>query len=124
MGLGSAYPLPTLSSVGASLAGPCFRLHTPLIDLDLRIARIRLWEKISRCRPQKTTGQHRVTKAILFARIRNAFSQPASEPLALIQGPQRQKSSVRTDLAPRKNQLEWAGVGGRKTTAVIAGFTR
>ena len=30
-GLGGAYRLPTLSSVGASLAPPCFRFHTPLI---------------------------------------------------------------------------------------------
>jgi hypothetical protein len=102
MGLGSAHPLPTLSSVGASLAGPCFRLHTPLIDLDLRIARIRLWEKISRCRPQKTTGQHRVTKAILFARIRNAFSQPASEPPALIQGPHGRRAASELIWPPGK----------------------
>ena len=31
-GLGRAYRLPTLSSVGASLAPPCFRFHTPLIE--------------------------------------------------------------------------------------------
>jgi len=44
-GLGGAYPLPTLSSVGASLAPPCFRFHTPLIEPDVRICRIRLSEK-------------------------------------------------------------------------------
>jgi hypothetical protein len=76
-GLGGAYRLPTLSSVGASLAGgpaggrgktgkerqshnlllllnvmasslevpPCFRFHTPLIEPDVRICRIRLSEK-------------------------------------------------------------------------------
>jgi hypothetical protein len=31
-GLGSAYRFPTLSSAGASLAEPCFRFHTPLIE--------------------------------------------------------------------------------------------
>ena len=44
-GLGAAYRLPTLSSVGASLAPPCFRFHTPLIEPDVRICRIRLSEK-------------------------------------------------------------------------------
>ena len=44
-GVGGAYLLPTLSSVGASLAPPCFRFHTPLIEPDVRICRIRLSEK-------------------------------------------------------------------------------
>ena len=44
-GLGGAYLLPTLSSVGASLAPPCFSFHTPLIEPDVRIYRIRLSEK-------------------------------------------------------------------------------
>src|SRR5215469_11846765 len=44
-GLGEAYRLPTLSSVGASLAPPCCRFHTPLIEPDVRICRIRLSEK-------------------------------------------------------------------------------
>ncbi len=44
-GLGGAYLLPTLSLVGASLAPPCFRFHTPLIEPDVRIYRIRLSEK-------------------------------------------------------------------------------
>ena len=38
-GLGGAYRLPTLSSVGASLTPPCFRFHTPLIEPDVRICR-------------------------------------------------------------------------------------
>ena len=33
-GLGGAYLLPALSSAGASLAPPCFRFHTPLIEPD------------------------------------------------------------------------------------------
>jgi hypothetical protein len=44
-GLGRAYRSPTLSSVGASLAPPCSRFHTPLIEPDVRICRIRLSEK-------------------------------------------------------------------------------
>jgi hypothetical protein len=44
-GLGGTYRLPTLSSVGASLVPPCFRFHTPLIEPDVRICRIRLSEK-------------------------------------------------------------------------------
>ena len=44
-GLGVAYPLPTLSVVGASLAPPCFRFHTPLIEPDVQICCIRLSEK-------------------------------------------------------------------------------
>src|ERR1700730_8604283 len=49
-GLGGAYLLPTLSSVGASLAPPCFRFHTPLIEPDVRICRI------SRCGPPPFHG--------------------------------------------------------------------
>jgi hypothetical protein len=52
-GLGGAYRLPTLSSVGASLALPCFRFHIPLIAPDVRISRIRRSEKGSRCRPRE-----------------------------------------------------------------------
>ena len=37
--------MPTLSSVGASLFPPCLRFHTPLIEPDVRICRIRLSEK-------------------------------------------------------------------------------
>ena len=44
-GLGGAYRLPALSSAGASLVAPCFRFHTPLIEPDVRICRIRLSEK-------------------------------------------------------------------------------
>jgi hypothetical protein len=44
-GLGGTYRWPTLSSVGASLAPPCFPFHTPLIEPDVRIGRIRLAER-------------------------------------------------------------------------------
>jgi len=54
-GLGAAYRLPALSSAGASLAPPCVRLHTPLVEPDVRNDRIRLSEKVSRYRPRETT---------------------------------------------------------------------
>ena len=44
-GLGGTYRLPALSFAGASLFPPCFRFHTPLIEPDVRICRIRLSEK-------------------------------------------------------------------------------
>jgi hypothetical protein len=53
-GLGAAYRFPTLSSVGASLASPCFRFHIPLIEPDGPVAGIRLSEKGSRVRPRET----------------------------------------------------------------------
>ena len=39
--------------VGASIAGPCVRLHTPLIEPDGPISGIRLSEKGSRGRPRE-----------------------------------------------------------------------
>jgi hypothetical protein len=53
-GLGSAYLLPALSAAGASLSGPCFRFHIPLIEPDRPVSGIRLSEKGSRCCPRKT----------------------------------------------------------------------
>ncbi len=44
-GLGGTYRLPALSFAGASLFPPCFRFHTPLIEPDVQIYRIRLSEK-------------------------------------------------------------------------------
>ena len=46
MALGRTYLLPPLSSGGASLARPLLRFHTPLIEPDMQIARIRLSDKI------------------------------------------------------------------------------
>jgi hypothetical protein len=93
--LGWAYRLPTLSSVGASLAPPCFRFHTPLIEPDVRIARIRLSEKVSRCRPRKTAGPSGETdqaQLIVENGVRELLgrlprdtvlaTQPLSQPLA------------------------------------------
>jgi hypothetical protein len=46
-GLGSAYLLPTLSSVGASLTPPCFRFHTRSSNRTCGFADQRLQQ--SRC---------------------------------------------------------------------------
>ena len=46
--VGRAYLLPPLSSGGASLVRPWLRFHTPLIEPDVQISRIRLSDKTSR----------------------------------------------------------------------------
>jgi len=46
--VGRTYLLPPLSSGGASLVRPWLRFHTPLIEPDMRISRIRLSDKTSR----------------------------------------------------------------------------
>ena len=52
MAVGSAYLFPPLSLGGASLAEPWLRFHTPLIEPDMQISRIRLSDKTSRLRPR------------------------------------------------------------------------
>jgi hypothetical protein len=66
-GLGEAYRWPTLSSVGASLASPCFRFHIPLIEPDVRIYRIRLSEKT-----------HAIARAIACDAVCNFWKQLGS----------------------------------------------
>jgi hypothetical protein len=44
--------LPLLSSGGALVAQPWLRFHTPLIEPDVQISRIRLSDKTSRLRPR------------------------------------------------------------------------
>ena len=51
--LGRTYLFPPLSSGGASLARPWLRLHTPLIEPDMQISRIRLSDKNSLFRVQR-----------------------------------------------------------------------
>ena len=52
MAVGSAYLFPPLSPGGASLAEPLLRFHTPLIEPDMQISRIRLSDKTSRLHPR------------------------------------------------------------------------
>src|SRR5436190_22245294 len=49
--VGRTYLLPPLSFGGASLVRPWLRFHTPLIEPDVQISRIRLSDKTSRLRP-------------------------------------------------------------------------
>src|SRR5215469_14971829 len=49
--VGRTYLGPPLSFGGASLARPWLRFHTPLIEPDVQISRIRLPDKTSRLRP-------------------------------------------------------------------------
>jgi hypothetical protein len=46
--------------------------------------------------------QHGMTNPFLLARITKLFCQSASEPIALIKGPQWQKTGIRTDLSTGK----------------------
>ena len=50
--LGSGCLLPPLSSGGAQVPSPSLRFHTPLIEPDVRIARIRLSDRTSRLHPR------------------------------------------------------------------------
>ena len=50
--VGRTYLLPPLSSGGASLVRPWLRFHTPLIEPDMQICRIRLSDKTSRLHPR------------------------------------------------------------------------
>ena len=57
MAVGRTYLLPPLSSGGASLVRPWLRFHTPLIEPDWRISRIRLSDKTSRLHPRHVAPQ-------------------------------------------------------------------
>src|SRR5260370_39161818 len=50
--VGRTYLLPPLLSGGASLVRPWLRFHTPLIEPDMQISRIRLSDKTSRRHPR------------------------------------------------------------------------
>src|SRR6202007_1174115 len=57
--LGRTYLLPPLSSGGASLARPWLCFHTPLIEPDMQIPRIRLSDETSRLRPRRAASKLR-----------------------------------------------------------------
>ena len=57
MTVGRTYPFPPLSSGGASVARPWLRFHTPLIEPDWWISRIRLSDKTSRLHPRHVVPQ-------------------------------------------------------------------
>src|ERR1700739_904047 len=79
--VGRAYLLPPLSSGGASLVRPWLRFHTPLIEPDVQISRIRLSDKTSRLRPRlaaPTRGQAHETVMPVEVRewVRPALASP------------------------------------------------
>src|SRR4029077_19751766 len=51
--VGRTYLLPPLSSGGALVVRPWLRFHTPLIEPDMQISRIRLSDKTSRLHPRQ-----------------------------------------------------------------------
>ncbi len=82
------YLFPPLSSGGASLVRTWLRFHTPLIEPDMRIARIRLSDKTSRHRPRRaapTTGQTYEPEVPVEVR---EWIRPASASPDLVFGPQ------------------------------------
>ena len=86
--VGRTYLFPPLSSGGASLVRPWLRFHTPLIEPDMRIARIRLSDKTSRLRPRRATptlGQTYEPEVPVEVR---EWIRPASASPDLVFGPQ------------------------------------
>ena len=57
MTVGRTYLFPPLSSGGALLVRPWLRFHTPLIEPDMRVFRIRLSDKTSRLHPPHVVPQ-------------------------------------------------------------------
>jgi hypothetical protein len=55
--VGRTYLLPPLSSGGASLVRPWLSFHTPLIEPDMQIFRIRLSDKTSRLHPRRAAAK-------------------------------------------------------------------
>src|SRR2546429_4279981 len=55
--LGSRCLLPPLSAGGAPRPSPSLRFHTPLIEPDVQIARIRLSDRTSRLHPRRTASK-------------------------------------------------------------------
>jgi hypothetical protein len=51
--------LPPLSSGGTQVPGPWLRFHTPLIEPDVRICRIRLSARTSRLHPRRAAAKLR-----------------------------------------------------------------
>ena len=59
MALGSGCLLPPLSSGGAQGPSPSLRFHTPLIEPDMQISRIRLSDRTSRLHPRRAASKLR-----------------------------------------------------------------
>ena len=87
MAVGSACRLPPLSFGGASLADPWLRFHTPLIEPDMQISRIRLSDKTSRLHPSRHISLprkgRRVGLHIVLFEACSAFTRVAACTFAL-----------------------------------------
>ena len=90
--VGRTYLLPPLSFGGASLVRPWLCFHTPLIEPDMQISRIRLSDKTSRLRPRlaaSTRGQ--AYETVMPVEVREWISPaPASPDLVLVTQPPAQ----------------------------------
>jgi hypothetical protein len=89
--LGRACLFPPLSSGGALVARPWLRFHTPLIEPDVRIARIRLSDKTSRLRPRHVVPKPAQTAAAVVL----AMSLGLLAPKLLLDGLSERAKRVR-----------------------------
>src|SRR5437588_508107 len=83
-----AYLFPPLSSGGALLVRTWLRFHTPLIEPDMRIARIRLSDKTSRHRPRRAAPKPGQTYEPEVPVEMREWISPASASPDLVFGPQ------------------------------------
>src|SRR5205807_7418873 len=90
--VGRTYLLPPLSSGGASLVRPWLRFHTPLIEPDMQISRIRLSDKTSRLRPRLAVPtRSQAYETVMPVEVRKWISPaPASPDLVLVAQPPAQ----------------------------------
>jgi hypothetical protein len=66
--LGLVCLFPPLSSGGAPITSPLLRFHTPLIEPDMQISRIRLSDRTSRLRTRQVTTKDPVDERDRSAR--------------------------------------------------------
>ena len=64
MAVGMGCLLPPLSSGGARVPKPWLRFHTPLIEPDMQVARIRLSDRTSRLHPRHVVPNVRNIRGI------------------------------------------------------------
>ena len=90
--VGRTYLLPPLSCGGASLARPWLCFHTPLIEPDVQISRIRLSDKTSRLRPRLAApARGQAYEAVMPVEVREWISPaPVSPDLVLVAQPPAQ----------------------------------
>ena len=95
MAVGRTYLLPPLSFGGASLARPWLRFHTPLIEPDVQISRIRLSDKTSRLHPRLAAAtRSQAYETVMPVEVREGIGPaPASPELVLVAQPPAQPHS-------------------------------